>query len=335
MRLATIRVQHPRSVSERKDGRLVVVGKDSETAALVPAERYPNLISALEEWHTAEPFLKEISDALAAGKWNAAMQITDSDFMAPLPRSYGWLDGSAFIQHVILVRKARNAELPPDLYTVPLMYQGISDNLMGPFDDIPLIDPAFGLDFEGEVAIVTDQVPLGTKAKDAAAHIKLLMLMNDVSLRELIPREVNTGFGFIQGKPTSAFSQFAITPDELKDRWLDGRVHLEYITKLNGVLFGRPNAAEMHFSFCDLIQHAARTRTLSPGTIIGSGTISNKDESVGSSCLAEKRMLEKIQSGEIRTPFMKVGDTVEMQMLTEGSSLFGEISQKVVQFQEP
>jgi fumarylacetoacetate (FAA) hydrolase len=229
------------------------------------------------------------------------------------------------------VRKARGAELPEDLYTVPLMYQGASDNLLGPTDPIPLRLSTDGMDFESEVAVITDNVPMGCKADQAESHIRLIMLCNDVSLRELIPRELATGFGFFHGKPPSSFSPFALTPDELGDTWKDGRLHIPVTTTLNGTLFGSPNAGEMHFSFHDLIAYAATTRPLSAGTIVGSGTVSNKDESVGSSCLAERRMLEKINAGKISTPFLKDGDRITISATHAGVNLFGTIDQRVQQ----
>lgn len=322
MRLAT--------VGGGKDGALVVISADGRKAVPVPQDRCPSLISAVEDWSRARGFLQEIADRLEQGKSEQALDAGSLRFLAPLPRTYAWLDGSAFIQHVILVRKARGAEPPEDLFTVPLMYQGISDILLGPDDDIPLIDPAHGLDFEGEIAVVTDFVPMGTKAEQARDKILLVLLMNDVSLRNLIPRELATGFGFFHGKPSSSFAPFAVTPDELGDSWQDGRLFLDLEVKLNGKLFGHPNAGEMHFSFYELIEHACKTRSLSAGTIIGSGTVSNRDPSVGSTCIAEVRMLEKINSGEMVTPFMKPGDAVEMNVVKDGRSVFGSIRQKVV-----
>jgi fumarylacetoacetate (FAA) hydrolase len=251
--------------------------------------------------------------------------------MAPLPRSWAFLDGSAFIQHVILVRKARGADLPKDLYTLPLMYQGVSDNLLGPTQAIPLRAHSDGMDFESEVAVITDAIPMGAQAADAEGYIRLVMLCNDVSLRELIPRELETGFGFLHGKPPSAFSPFAVTPDELGEAWRDGRLHLPVTTRLNGELFGEPNAGEMFFSFHQLIEYAATTRPLSAGTIIGSGTVSNRDESVGSSCLAEKRMLEKIKTGSITTPFLNDGDRITISVNHQGVAIFGTIDQIVTQ----
>ncbi len=328
MKLATLKVLNAKSERDRRDGRLVVVSRDGTRAEFAPPE-YPTLISAIEDWSNAEPELMELSHTLNRGDGFA---IDPSQCMAPLPRTYGWLDGSAYIQHVILVRKARGAEPPEDLLTVPLMYQGISDTLMGPTDDVKIADESYGIDFEGEIAVVVDDVPMGIQAKDATKHIKLLLLMNDVSLRNLIPREMGTGFGFFHGKPSSSFAPFAVTPDELGDAWRDCRVHLPLESWLNGKKYGWPDAGEMHFSFAQLIEHAAKTRALSAGTIIGSGTVSNKNETVGSSCLAEQRMIEKIQTGEMKTPFMKFGDSIEMEMFREGQSVFGRIAQKIVRY---
>ncbi len=332
MKLATIQPRDARSASERRDGRLVVVGPDDRKGALVPA--WPTLLGALDDWAHAEPVLRQVAAELAAGG-PAPVDLALERLLAPLPRTWAWLDGSAFLHHVILVRRARNAEPPEDLWTVPLMYQGVSDTLMGPHDDIPLIDEADGLDFEAEVAVIVDDVPMGVSAAEAAGHVKLLVLMNDVSLRNLIPRELAAGFGFFQGKPASSFAPFAVTPDEAGDAWRDGRLHLEMRSTLNGRLFGHPDAGAMHFSFHDLIAHAARTRALSAGTIVGSGTVSNEDPSVGSSCLAEQRMIEKIETGTAVTPFMKADDTIDIEMRRDGRSLFGKISQRVVMHPVP
>lgn len=313
------------------DGELVIVHPDRRTIALLPQEHFSSLRNAIDSWSDAAPKLQEIYESLSKGTWHRTTTTSDVTFMAPLPRTWAFIDGSAFIQHVILVRKARGAEPPEDLHTVPLMYQGASDNLLGPRDDIPLRAVSDGMDFESEVAIITNDVPMGTKAKDADKHIILVMACNDVSLRELIPRELVTGFGFFHGKPPSAFSPFAVTPDELGKDWREGRLHLPVTTTLNRKHFGSPNAGEMHFSFHSLIEHAATTRPLSAGTIIGSGTVSNKDETVGSSCLAERRMLEKINSGSISTTYLKDGDVVEISVTHNNVNLFGTIHQRVKQ----
>lgn len=328
MILGSIKSEDP---SLAVDGELVIVHPSRQRVARLPRQTFSSLRNAIDTWSSVAPKLQEIDTALRRDAWAHTVAISDVSFRAPLPRTWAFLDGSAFIQHVILVRKARGAELPEDLYTVPLMYQGASDNLLGPRDNIPLRASSDGMDFESEVAVITDSVPMGTKASEAEKHILLVLLCNDVSLRELIPRELATGFGFFHGKPPSAFSPFAVTPDEIGGDWRDGRLHLPVTTTLNGKVFGEPNAGEMHFSFHQLIEYAATTRPLSAGTIIGSGTVSNKDESVGSSCLAEKRMLEKINSGAISTPFLKGGDRVTISVRRDGTDLFGTIDQTVEQ----
>ena len=251
---------------------------------------------------------------------------------APLPRAYEWVDGSAFLNHVRLVRKARGAEPPPTLETDPLVYQGGSGVLLGPSDDISLPDPAWGLDFESEVCVILGDVPPGTRAGDAAGLVRLVLLANDVTLRNLVPDELAKGFGFFQSKPATAFSPFAVTPDELGDAWSGGRVHLRLRTQLNGALVGDPSAGDdMHFSFFDLVGHIARTRGFTAGTILGSGTVSNADRARGISCLAERRTIEIIDGGKPLTPFLRAGDTVRIEMLdAAGRSLFGAIEQKVV-----
>jgi fumarylacetoacetate (FAA) hydrolase len=326
--------------SSSRDGLLAVVSPDHSSIALpTTAHTLPDgsslcgasLLATIERWDDALPVLQRLDAELRTGTAEDIKQSSSVTFLAPLPRTWAFLDGSAFIQHVLLVRKARNAEPPEDLYTVPLMYQGASDNLLSGTDDVPLRDPADGMDFESEVGVILGAVPMGTKASNAAPYIKLLTIMNDVSLRELIPREVGTGFGFIHGKPPSSFAPFVVTPDELGDAWRDGRVHLPMETRLNGKVFGTPNAGEMHFSFFDLIEHAAKTRPLSAGTILGSGTISNADETVGSSCLAEQRMLEKIKTGTISTRYLQDGDRVQITMQRDGVDIFGAIDQRMRQ----
>jgi fumarylacetoacetate (FAA) hydrolase len=251
---------------------------------------------------------------------------------APLPRAYHWVDGSAYVNHVELVRKARGAEMPASFWTDPLVYQGGSDDLLGARDDVPFGDTAWGIDLEAEVAVITDDVPMGTGAADAAAHIKLVMLVNDWSLRGLIPGELSKGFGFYQSKPATAFSPVAVTPDELGPAWRDSKVHLPLVSRINGAEFGRPDAGtDMTFSFAQLIAHATKTRRLGAGAIVGSGTVSNYDRSRGSSCLAEKRTLEQLEHGAPRTPFLKFGDRVAIEMLdAEGRSFFGALDNQVV-----
>jgi fumarylacetoacetate (FAA) hydrolase len=323
MKLATLK-------DGSRDGRLVVVSTDGASYADASAAA-PTLQAALDQWETAEPKLRQIAAKLASGQ-GAAGKVDPTKLAAPLPRAYEWIDGSAFINHIVLVRKARGAEPPATLKTDPLIYQGGSGVLLGPTDDIPLADAAWGCDFESEIAVVLGDLPQGTKKADAGKYIRLVMLCNDVSLRNLIPAELEKGFGFFQSKPASAFSPFALTPDELGPAWRDGRLHLPLVTHLNGKKFGDPDAgAEMHFSFLDLIEHIAKTRSYTAGTILGSGTVSMEDRARGSSCLAEQRMIEKIDAGQMTTPFLKPGDRVDIEMLDPaGKSLFGRISQKVV-----
>ncbi len=323
MKLATLR-------DGSRDGALIVIGPRGDTYTHAAAIA-PTLQVALDAWDALSPRLRELSDALAAG--HAPSHALDPARLAPpLPRAFEWVDGSAYLNHVRLVRKARGAEPPPTLETDPLVYQGGSGALLGPCDDIPLVNPAWGLDFESEVAVILGDTPLGTTAAEAEKHVRLLMLVNDVTLRNLIPDELAKGFGFFQSKPATAFSPFAVTPDELGAAWRGGRVHLPLRTVYNGELAGDPDAGpEMHFSFFDLIAHIAKTRAYTAGTILGSGTVSNADRARGISCLAERRTLETLDTGRPITPFMKVGDTVQIEMLDpDGRSVFGRIAQRVV-----
>ncbi len=313
-----------------RDGELLVVSKDNQHAVLA-SEVAPTLQAVMDDWSEKAPQLHEIYDALNAGERSDAFAVDVDSLHSPLPRAYAWIDGSAYINHIVLVRKARGAEPPATLRTDPLVYQGGSDTFLGPRDDIPLADTAWGCDFESEVAVVMDDTPQGVKPEDVGQYVRLVMLCNDVSLRNLIPGELAKSFGFFNSKPSSAFSPFAITPDELGDAWQEGRVHLPLITHLNDEKYGDPDAGpEMHFSFYEIIAHVCKTRSLSAGTIVGSGTISNEDRSRGSSCLAEKRMIEKIETGEFITPFMNYGDKVGIEMFNAaGESLFGRIEQTV------
>ena len=249
-----------------------------------------------------------------------------------MPRAYQWVDGSAYVNHVELVRKARNATMPPSFWTDPLVYQGGSDDLLGPMDDVPVASEEFGIDLEAEVAVITDDVPMATSTAEARSHIKLLMLVNDWSLRNLIPAELAKGFGFYQSKPATAFSPCAVTPDELGDAWQDDKVNLPLVSHINGQLFGQPNAGDdMTFDFAQIIAHVTHTRRLRAGAIVGSGTVSNYDRSRGSACLAEKRALEQIQHGKPLTTFLMFGDSVRIEMFgRDGASIFGAIDQKVV-----
>jgi fumarylacetoacetate (FAA) hydrolase len=325
MKLATLN-------NGKRDGALVVVSRDLTRAVRV-ASIATTLQGALDEWAQAAPRLAAVYQALNDGTCADTFPFDERECLSPLPRAYQWADGSAYVNHVELVRKARGAEMPESFWHDPLIYQGGSDCFLAPRAPIVMGSEAWGIDFESEVAIITDDVPMGTSPQAAAAHVKLLMLVNDVSLRNLIPGELAKGFGFFQSKPSSAFSPVAITPDELGSDWQEGKVHLPLETHLNGVLFGAPNAGvDMTFNFYELIAHAAKTRPLGAGCIIGSGTVSNYDRSAGSSCLAELRMLEIIESGQATTPFMRFGDTVSIAMQDRnGMSLFGTILQKVTQ----
>jgi fumarylacetoacetate (FAA) hydrolase len=314
------------SLKGGRDGRLVVVSRD--LSRQLPVEGIATMQAALDDWRAAVPKLKWAYDAVNGGRGKA---FDPRACASPLPRAYQWADGSAYVTHVELVRKARGAEMPASFWTDPLMYQGGSDGFLGPMDDIVAGDESWGIDLEGEVAVITGNVPYGCAAAEAGRHIRLLMLCNDVSLRNLIPGELAKGFGFFQSKPASAFSPVAVTPDELGEAWRDHRVHLPLRVELNGDPFGAPDAGtDMVFSFADLIAHAAKTRALTAGSIIGSGTVSNKDRAAGSACIAERRMLEQIEEGTPKTPFLKFGDRVRIAMTdAQGQSIFGAINQHV------
>ncbi|HAU4930090.1 fumarylacetoacetate hydrolase family protein [Aeromonas hydrophila] len=323
MKLATLN-------NGKRDGALVVVSRDLSRAVRVP-QLAATLQAALDEWAELAPKLTAVYQQLNDGACADAFPFDETACLSPLPRAYQWADGSAYVNHVELVRKARGAEMPESFWHDPLIYQGGSDSFLPPRGTIPMGSEEWGIDFESEIAVITDDVPMGTSPQAAAGHIKLLMLVNDVSLRNLIPGELAKGFGFFQSKPSSSFSPLAITPDELGDDWRDGKVHLPLETHLNGALFGAPDAGvDMTFNFYELIAHAAKTRPLGAGCIIGSGTVSNYDRSRGSSCLAELRMLEIIESGQATTPFLRFGDTVSIAMQDRnGMSLFGTILQRV------
>lgn len=322
MRLATQR-------NGTRDGALIVVSPDGLSFA--PArEIAPTLQSALDDWDRVAPRLQALSDDLAHGHAEA-FALDLASLHSPLPRAYEWVDGSAFLNHVRLVRKARGAEPPPTLETDPLVYQGGSGVLLAPTEPIVLADAAWGLDFEAEVAVILGDTPQGTRAADAGRYVRLVTLVNDCTLRNLIPDELAKGFGFFQSKPASAFAPFAVTPDELGDAWRDGRLHLRILVTLNGALVGDPDAGpEMHFSFFDLIQHITRTRAYTAGTLLGSGTVSNEDRARGITCLAERRMIETIERGKPSTPFLTFGDEVTIEMRdAAGRSIFGRIHQVV------
>ena len=319
------------SMKSGRDGRLVVASGDLGTAVFADAVA-PTLQTALDRWAEMAPKLEQLARDLEAGRAKDSFPLDPARLAAPLPRAYQWCDGSAYLHHVELVRRARNAEMPPSFYADPLMYQGGSDSFIGPRDDVPLGSEDWGIDFEAEVAVITDDVPMGVTPTAARSHIKLVLLVNDVSLRNLIPGELAKGFGFFHGKPSSAFSPVAVTPDQLGTAWHDAKLHLPLLVHLNGAPFGRPNAGvDMNFDFGQLIAHAAKTRPLGAGTIVGTGTVSNKDRAVGSCCLAEVRVLEQIEFGKPRTPFMRFGDRVRIEMLdAEGRSIFGAIDQQIV-----
>lgn len=311
------------------DGELVVISRDNQRFEKATSV-CKTLLEAMENWDRVSSKLETIYKNLNEKKSSSSFTVDENNFLSPLPRCFQWLDGSAYIQHIILVRKARGAEPPEKLREIPLMYQGVSDKFLAPREDIPFVDDSYGVDFEGEVGVILDRVPMGINPENALKHVKLLCLINDISLRGLIPQELAMGFGFLQGKPPSAHAPFALTPDELGPAWKNGRIHLPLLSELNGKWFGNPDAGEMFFHFGQLIAHAAKTRELQPGTILGSGTVSNEDTSKGQSCLAEIRMLEKINKGEITTPFMKPGDTIKIEMRdASGNNLFGTIFQKV------
>ncbi len=313
-----------------RDGQLVVVSRDLTSAHYASAIA-TRLQQVLDDWNFLSPQLEDLAAALNDGKARHAFAFEPSRCMAPLPRAYQWADGSAFVNHVELVRRARNAEMPASFWTDPLMYQGGSDDFIGPTDDIVAVSTDWGIDFEAEVAVITGDIASGTSPEAAIDGIRLVMLANDVSLRNLIPAELAKGFGFFQSKPATAFSPVAVTPDGLGDAWHGGRLHLDLESTWNGTRTGHCNAGEeMTFHFGQLIAHLCKTRNCRAGSIIGSGTVSNKDWTRGYSCIAEKRAIETIATGSPKTPFMQFGDTIRIEMKNgEGQSLFGAIDQQV------
>jgi fumarylacetoacetate (FAA) hydrolase len=318
------------SLKHGRDGRLVVVSSDLQK--YVDASSVASTMqAALDDWAGCAPKLKALAAALETG---AGTPFDPVQAASPLPRAYQVADGSAYLSHVRLTRQARGAEMPPEFLHDPLMYQAVSSTILGPRDAVPVSSEEFGIDYEAEVAVITDDVPMGVTPADALGHIKLVMLMNDVSLRGLIPAELAKGFGFFQAKPPSSFSPVAVTPGELGAAWHGGKLHRPVVSQLNGREMGRPHAGEgMQFDFGQLIAHAARTRPLCAGTIVGSGTVSNDDAAVGVSCLVERRMREKIEKGESATPFLKYGDVVKIDMLDDaGRSIFGAIEQKITPY---
>jgi len=324
------------SLRSGRDGTLVVVDKALQFAVKVP-EIALTMQSALDRWNDCAPLLEKVYANLCNGKAGGSFPFEMGKIHSPLPRAYQWADGSAYLNHVELVRKARGAEMPPEFLHDPLIYQGCSDSFLGPTDPIRMASEEWGIDFESELAVITDDVPMGVRQENAYRHTKLLVLVNDVSLRGLIPQELGKGFGFFQSKPASAFSPVAVTPDELGTSWKDGKAHLPLRTFYNGKLFGQPNCGtDMQFSFSQLLTHCAKTRHMGAGSILGSGTISNRDRSAGFSCIQEIRMIETIDQGKPQTPFMKFGDRVKIEMLdASGISIFGAIDQVVEKYVNP
>ena len=313
-----------------RDGTLVVVSRDL-TQAVRATGIAPTLQRALEDWSNLAPRLAALSAALDEGSADGAFDLDMVALASPLPRAYEFVDGSAYLPHVERVRRARGAEVPQSFYTDPLMYQATSAGFNGPRDPVRVVDEAYGIDLEAEIVVVTDDVPMAATPEQAAGHIQLLGLVNDVSLRNLIPGELAKGFGFLQSKPRSTLSPVLVTPDELGDAWRGNKLHLPLLTHVNGEWFGAPEAGvDMQFDFAQLVAHVAKTRPLSAGTIVGSGTIANQDTSLGASCFAEKRTVEALETGKPQTPFMSFGDLVRIEMLdADGNSLFGAIEQRI------
>lgn len=319
-----------------RDGTLIVVNRDL-TRGVRATTVAPTLQKALDDWATNSPKLRALAEQLEDDKAVGSFELDTAALAAPLPRAYQWADGSAYVVHVELVRKARGVEMPPSFWTDPLMYQGGSDSFIGPNDEIEMADEAWGIDFEGEIGVMVDDVPMGISPEAARKHIKLVTILNDISLRNVIVGELAKGFGFFHGKPATAFAPVAVTPDELGDDWNGARLDRPLISTLNGKEFGHPNAAtDLTFDFGQLIAHAARTRHLEAGTIVGSGTVANRDAAVGCSCIAERRVRETIEGGKPVTPFMSFGDHIRIEMFDRaGKTIFGAIDQKVVRYTPP
>ena len=315
-----------------RDGTLIVVSRDL-TRAVRAKGIAPTLQVALEDWSNLAPRLNALSQALDSGDADGVLDLDFNALAAPLPRAYEFVDGSAYLPHVERVRRARGAEVPESFYTDPLMYQATSAAFLGPRDAVRVVSEDYGIDLEAEIVVITDDVPMAVTPAQAAAHIQLIGLVNDVSLRNLIPGELAKGFGFLQSKPRSALSPVFVTPDELEGHWRDNKLHLPLVTHINGEWFGAPEAGvDMQFDFSQLVAHAAKTRPLSAGTIVGSGTIANEDTSKGASCFAEKRTVETLRDGKPSTPFMKFGDLVRIEMQnSDGSPIFGAIEQRIEQ----
>lgn len=315
-----------------RDGSLIVVSRDL-SRAVSAGSIAATLQQALDNWAVAAPQLQALYAQLQAGQAEGAFALDMAALAAPLPRAYEFVDGSAYLPHVERVRRARGAQVPESFYTDPLMYQATSAGFYGPHDPVQVPDAAYGIDLEAEIVVITDDVPMAVSAQQAAGHIQLVGLVNDVSLRNLIPGELAKGFGFLQSKPRSALSPVFVTPDELGQAWSDSKLHLPLLTHINGAWFGAPEAGvDMQFNFAQLIAHAAKTRPLTAGTIVGSGTIANEDTSKGASCFAEQRVVETLRDGQPTTPFMSFGDVVRIEMLdANGQSIFGAIEQRITQ----
>ena len=319
-----------------RDGTLVVVSRDLSRAVRATGIA-PTLQRALEDWDNAAPRLNALAQALEDGDADGVFDLEAHALAAPLPRAYEFVDGSAYLPHVERVRRARGAEVPESFYTDPLMYQATSAGFLGPRDPVLVASEDYGIDLEAEIVVVTGDVPMAVTAEQAAAHIQLVGLVNDVSLRNLIPAELAKGFGFLQSKPRSALGPVFVTPDELGDAWRDNKLHLPLVTHINGEWFGAPEAGvDMQFDFAQLVAHAARTRPLSAGTLVGSGTIANQDTSLGASCFAEKRTVEALETGKPVTPFLSFGDRVRIEMFDrDGRSIFGAIEQRIERYAAP
>lgn len=316
-----------------RDGTLIIVSRDLSRAVRATAVA-ATMQQALEDWSNAAPRLNALFQALEAGQAEDAFDLEVDQLASPLPRAYEFLDGSAYLPHVERVRRARGAKVPESFYTDPLMYQATSAGFLGPRDPVKVPSEEYGIDLEAEIVVITDDVPMAATPEQAAGHIQLIGLVNDVSLRNLIPGELAKGFGFVQSKPRSALSPVFVTPDELGDAWRGNKLHLPLVSHVNGEWFGAPDAGvDMQFDFSQLVAHAAKTRPLSAGTIVGSGTIANEDTSKGASCFAEKRTVEALEHGKPITPFMSFGDTVRIEMLdTAGNSIFGAIEQRIERY---
>ncbi|HUG44123.1 MAG TPA: fumarylacetoacetate hydrolase family protein [Acidobacteriota bacterium] len=326
MKLATLRSPNP---SDR-DGRLAVVSRDNRRAVLVGPAVAPTLLRALQSWDRVEPDLRKLYESLNRESARESFELNPNDCLAPLPNAPGFYDGSAFLSHVRRAREARGDRMPESAKQTPLMYQGVSDNLLAWNAPIDLIDPSYGGDFEGEFGIVPLDVPRGTPSSEVSPFIALIVLFNDITFREIVKTEIQTKFGFLQSKPNSSFAPLAVTPDELGEDWRDGRIGLDLEVRFNDQLFGRPNGREMHFSFFELTAHACRTRPLSAGSVIGSGTVSNQEKERGFACLTEKRFQEVLDGGSATTEWLQPGDRVRMDCRAEGRSVFGTIDQAAV-----